>query len=146
MFQTFTQIILSLALSLGLAMGFSPNAQAQLKQALNKIEATVTQTVDLAEQSGNDLTAKLLNQVVINASAIGGANAFSDAQAGSDTDLETALSIQAESQAQAGVNGSVNANAQTSGTVQTAAESSSLWSSLFNGFAGGSFDFSLGGK
>lgn len=72
MFKTFAQIVLSLALSLGLATGFSPDARAHLKQALNKVEATVTQTVDLAVQSVNDLTANVLGQAAINASANAG--------------------------------------------------------------------------
>ena len=52
-----TQIILSIALSLAVAAGFNPTVQSDIQQAVQGVDAAVTQTSNLTTQAISNLSA-----------------------------------------------------------------------------------------
>ena len=71
--NTITQIILSLALSAAVAMGFNPTVQANVSQAVQRLETSVTQSANAATQAvsnvGTNVSAQTSTDVTVGSSA-----------------------------------------------------------------------------
>ena len=135
MFKTFAQIILSLALSLGLVAGFNPEAQAKLSTVWHKAEATIHEVTDSVIQTVDSVSAT--TQVA------------AGAQAGVSTNTQVMTGTQADASAQAQekveINSATGLNSGLNGLIDggTSAEGSANVGVEANGSAkmssGGSF-------
>jgi len=114
--STITQIILSIALSLAVAAGFNPTVQADVQQAVQGIDAAVTQTSNLTTQAVSNLNL----------------SANANVTAGSSANTQSSTSVSESSNS----NGSVDLSSIWNELFRQSAGSSG---STGNGSSGGSF-------
>ncbi len=137
MFKTFAQLILSAALSVGLAAGISPDVRGRLEHAWNKTEAVTRHVVDLAAQTAGDLAEKVSGKATIGASADVGTSISADSLSSEDAALDTSLAGELDDQGQTDVNGSASAKVQTDVSNQSIINSQTYLDILFSGSLAG---------
>jgi len=108
MFKTFAQILLSLAVSLGLVAGFNPDAHAKLSAIWHKAEATIHEVTDSV--------VKTADGVSTNTQVAAGAQADASAQAQEKVEINSAAGLNS------GLKGLIDGGASAEGSANVGVE------------------------
>lgn len=94
--KTIAQILLSLALSLGVTAGLNPDVRGKIAQTLQTAEATVAQVTDFAAQTVSGVIVNANAQVSAEANAGASADAQGSASASANADAQSSASASSD--------------------------------------------------